>query len=152
MNPLPPQATFQERRTAMTILIPFAATGLFAAGATAGIIGMVTVAIRREEKDLTLTGVAPDHVTRAGRLLTGVGVRAPRGAAADRETALAQPAAERAQGPGTCSPGTRAALRGPCVSRLAPSGPTAAQTAPGHHTRVERRLPPQRISMKHRES
>jgi hypothetical protein len=50
MNPLPPQATLQERRTAMNILIPFAATGLFAAGATAGIIGLVTVAIRREER------------------------------------------------------------------------------------------------------
>ena len=136
----------------MNILIPFAATGLFAAGATTGIIGVVTLAIRREEKHLTLTSAAPDHVTRAGRLLNGVGVRAPRRAAADRETALAQPASERAQGPGTCSPGTRAALRGPCVSRLAPPGPTAVQTAPGHHTRVERRLPPQRISMKHKES
>ena len=115
----------------MNILIPFAVTGLFAAGATAGIIGVVTVAIRREEKNLTLTSAAPDNVTRAGRLLNGVGVRAPRGAAADRETALAQPASERAQGPGTCSPGTRAALRDPCVSRLAPPAPTAAQTAPG---------------------
>ena len=35
----------------MSTLIPFAATGLFAAGAAAGIIGMVTVAIRREEKN-----------------------------------------------------------------------------------------------------
>jgi hypothetical protein len=136
----------------MNILIPFAATGLFAAGATAGIIGVVTVAIRREEKNLTLTSAAPDHVTRAGRLLNGVGIRAPRRAAADRETTLAQPASERAQGPGTCSPGTRAALQDPCVSRLAPPGPTAAQTAPGHHTRVERKLPPQRISMKHKQS
>ena len=90
----------------MNILIPLAVTGLFAAGATAGIIGVVTVAIRREEKNLTLTSAATDHVTRAGRLLTGVGVRAPRGAAADRETTSAQPADERAQGPGTNSPGT----------------------------------------------
>ena len=136
----------------MNTLILLAATGLFAAGATTGIISVVTIAIRREEKNFTLTSAAPDHVTQAGRWLNGVGVRAPRGAAADRQKTLAQPASERAQGPGTCSPGTRVALLDPCVSRLAPPGPTAAQTAPGHHTCVERRLPPERISMKHRES
>ena len=59
----------------MSALIPFAAVGLFSGGATAGIIGVVTVAIRREEKNLTLTSGAPDHVTRAGRWLNGVGVR-----------------------------------------------------------------------------
>ena len=85
----------------MTILIPFAATGLFTAGAAAGIIGVVTVAIRREEKNLTLTSAAPDKVTQAGRMLNGVGVRAPCSAVADRETTLAQPASERAEGPGT---------------------------------------------------
>lgn len=62
----------------MNALIPFAAAGLFAGGVTAGIIGVVTVAIRREEKNLTLTSAAADHVTRAGRWLNGVGVRAPR--------------------------------------------------------------------------
>jgi hypothetical protein len=65
----------------MNALIPFAAIGLFAAGVTAGIIGMVTVAIRREEKNLTLASAAADHVTRAGRWLNGVGLRAPRRAA-----------------------------------------------------------------------
>lgn len=105
----------------MNTPILLAATGLFAAGATTGIISVVTIAIRREEKNFTLTSAAPDRVTLAGRWLNGVGVRVTR-RAADRETALA---------------------------RLAPPGPTAAQTAPRHHTCVERRLPPERISMKH---
>jgi hypothetical protein len=73
----------------MTILIALAGLGLFAAGVTAGIIGVVSVAIRREEKNLTLISEPPDHVTRAGRLLNGVYVRALRGTAtADRERAL----------------------------------------------------------------
>ena len=35
----------------MNTLILLAATGLFAAGATTGIISVVTIAIRREEKN-----------------------------------------------------------------------------------------------------
>ena len=61
----------------MNALILFAAAGLFAAGATAGIISVATLAIRREEKYLTLTSAATDRLTRAGRWLNGVGVRAP---------------------------------------------------------------------------
>jgi hypothetical protein len=69
----------------MTAQIASAAIALFAAGACAGVIGVLSLAIRREDKHLTLTGEAPGTVTRAGRLLTGVGVRAPRRtAAADR--------------------------------------------------------------------
>ena len=72
----------------MAALIAFAAIGLFAAGVIAGIIGVVSVAIRREERNLTLTSEGTDSVTRAGRWLNGVYVRAPRRiAAADRETA-----------------------------------------------------------------
>jgi hypothetical protein len=74
----------------MAALIALAAVGLFAAGATAGIIGVVCMAIRREDKNLTLTSQATDHVTRAGRWLNGVGVRAPhRAAPTGRETTLA---------------------------------------------------------------
>lgn len=74
----------------MTTLIALAALSLFAAGVTAGIIGVVSVAIRREEKKLTLISEPPDHVTRAGRWLNGVYVRTPRGTAtADREKAVA---------------------------------------------------------------
>jgi hypothetical protein len=73
----------------MAALIALAATAVFAAGVTAGIVGVVSVAIRREEKNLTLTSEAPDTVTRAGRRLNGVYVRAPRRtAAANRERAL----------------------------------------------------------------
>jgi hypothetical protein len=60
----------------MTTLIPSAALCLFAIACT-GIIGVVSLAIHREEKHLTLTSEATSHLTRAGRLLNGVGVRAP---------------------------------------------------------------------------
>ncbi len=70
----------------MAALIAVAAIGLFA-GVVAGIIGVVSMAIRREEKNHTLTSEATDNLTRAGRWLNGVYVRAPRRtAAADRET------------------------------------------------------------------
>jgi hypothetical protein len=62
----------------MALLIALAAIGLFAAGVIAGIVGVVSVAIRREEKNLTLTSEATDPVTRTGRRLNGVYVRAPR--------------------------------------------------------------------------
>jgi hypothetical protein len=72
----------------MATLIALAAIGLFVAGVIAGIIGVVSVAIRREERNLTLTSEALDNVTRAGRWPNGVYVRAPRRtAAADRQTA-----------------------------------------------------------------
>jgi hypothetical protein len=61
----------------MTALITLTAIDLFAAGIVAGIIGVVCMAIRREETNLTLTSQATDHVTRAGRWVNGVGVRAP---------------------------------------------------------------------------
>ena len=70
----------------MAALIALAAVCLFAAGALAGIIGVLAVAIGREERNLTLTSQAPDTVTRTGRWLTGLHVRAPRRTAAgDRE-------------------------------------------------------------------
>jgi len=62
----------------MTSPIALAAIGLFVAGMITGIIGMVSVAIHREEKSLTLTSGATGPVTRAGRLLNGVHVRPAR--------------------------------------------------------------------------
>ena len=62
----------------MAPLIALSAIGLFAAGVTAGIVGVASVAIRREEKNLTLTSAATDPVTWAGRWVNGVYVRAPR--------------------------------------------------------------------------
>jgi protein-S-isoprenylcysteine O-methyltransferase Ste14 len=73
----------------MTALIALTAIALFAAGVIAGIIGVVSVAIRREERNLTLTSQATDNVSRAGRWLNGVYVRAPRHtAAAGRQPTL----------------------------------------------------------------
>ena len=66
----------------MAAVITLAALGLFAAGACAGIIGVVSLAIRREERNLTLTSQATGHLTRAGRWLNGVYVRTPRRTAA----------------------------------------------------------------------
>ena len=62
----------------MASLIVPGAICLFVAGMVTGITGMVTVAIRREEKNLTLTSAATGPVTRAGRWVNGVHVRAPR--------------------------------------------------------------------------
>jgi len=62
----------------MAPLIALAEIGLFAAGVIAGIVSVVSVAIRREEKNLTLTSEATDPVIRAGRWVNGVYVRAPR--------------------------------------------------------------------------
>ncbi|HEV3293314.1 MAG TPA: hypothetical protein VG123_30415 [Streptosporangiaceae bacterium] len=59
----------------MAAVIALAAICLVGAGALAGITGMVAVAIRREDRNLTLTSQAPGTVTRAGRRLTGLHVR-----------------------------------------------------------------------------
>lgn len=61
----------------MAALITLAALAVFAAGVTTGIIGVITVAIHREEHHLTLTSQAPDHITQAARRLNGVYVRTP---------------------------------------------------------------------------
>ncbi len=73
----------------MAALIALGAIGLFTAGVIAGIIGLVSLAIRREERNLSLTSAATDNLTRAGRWLNGVHVRAPHSTAtASRPTAL----------------------------------------------------------------
>ena len=59
----------------MALLSVLAATGLFAAGAAAGIIGVTCAAIRREEKNSTLTRPAAGPVIQTGRWVNGVGVR-----------------------------------------------------------------------------
>jgi hypothetical protein len=65
----------------MDTLIALAAIGLLPTGAIAAIVGVVSVAVRQEERNLTLTGEATGTVTRAGRWLNGVYVRVPRRAA-----------------------------------------------------------------------
>jgi hypothetical protein len=64
----------------MVPLIALAAVGLFAAG----IVGVASVAIRREEKSHTLTSEATDPVTQAGRWVNGAYVRDPRRARTGR--------------------------------------------------------------------
>lgn len=49
-------------------------TGL-AGGVTAFVFGVVTVAVRREERNRTLTSPVPDRMTSAVRRLNGVYVR-----------------------------------------------------------------------------
>jgi hypothetical protein len=65
----------------MAALIALVAVCIFAVGVVAGIIGVVAVAIHREERNLTLTSAAPGQVARAGRWLNGLYVRAPHCAA-----------------------------------------------------------------------
>ncbi len=49
--------------------------GIFVAGVAAGIVVIVSLGIRREERDLTLTGRAPDRKSQGARSLTGLYVR-----------------------------------------------------------------------------
>jgi hypothetical protein len=73
----------------MAAVIAIAALCLLGSGTVAGIIGVAAVAIRREERNSTLTSEAPDTVTRAGRRLNGLYVRAPRRTVtSDRDRAL----------------------------------------------------------------
>ena len=65
----------------MVALIALALGG-FTLGAAAAITAVVSVAVRREDNNLTLTSDAPDPITRAGRRLTGAYARAPRRTAA----------------------------------------------------------------------
>ena len=73
----------------MATLIVLAAAGLCAAVLFAGIVGVVSVASRREDKNRTLTGAGNGTVVRVGRWVNGVYVRAPvRTAAAGQEATL----------------------------------------------------------------
>ena len=61
----------------MTVPIALAAISLSAAAVSAGLIGVVSVAIRKEDKTHTLTSQATGNLTRIGRRLTGVHVLRP---------------------------------------------------------------------------
>ena len=56
----------------MTIPITLTAISLFAAAVLAGLIGVVSVAIRKEDKNLTLATTAPGNLTRVVRWFTGL--------------------------------------------------------------------------------
>lgn len=61
----------------MIAMIVLTALALFSAGVAAGVIGMVSLAIHGEKRNLTLTNEAPNALTRAGRFMNGVQVRNP---------------------------------------------------------------------------
>ena len=111
----------------MAALIALAAIGLFAAGVIAGIIGVASMAARREERNLTLTSEATDNLTRAGRWLNGVYVRAPRRtAAANRQTTLAQPASRGSPASTPAQPEIAQAGPGPYSARRSQQSPASA--------------------------
>ncbi|HEY6313026.1 MAG TPA: hypothetical protein VIY52_19790 [Streptosporangiaceae bacterium] len=58
----------------MTVPVALTAISLFATAVLAGLIGVVSVAIRKEDKNLTLAAKAPDNLTRVARWLTGLHV------------------------------------------------------------------------------
>jgi hypothetical protein len=59
----------------MAVTITVIAFVIFLAGATAGILTMVSIGIRQEEQDFTLTCRAPGRMSQGTRLLTGLYVR-----------------------------------------------------------------------------
>lgn len=48
---------------------------LFLSGVVAGVIVVVALAVRREDRRFSLIGEAPDRMSRSARRLTGVGCR-----------------------------------------------------------------------------
>ena len=54
-----------------------AAVALFIGGAVIGVVAVVSLGIRREERDLSLTSDRNDRVTRSARRLTGASSRIP---------------------------------------------------------------------------
>lgn len=51
------------------------AVTVFIAGVVMGVIAVVAIAVRREDRRYTLAGDAPDRLSRTTRRLTGVGRR-----------------------------------------------------------------------------
>lgn len=51
------------------------AVAVFIAGMVMGVIAVVAIAVRREDRSYTLAGEAPDRLSRTTRRLTGVGRR-----------------------------------------------------------------------------
>ena len=51
------------------------AVTVFIAGVVMGVIAVVAIAVRREDRRYTLAGDAPDRLSRTTRRLTGVGIR-----------------------------------------------------------------------------
>jgi hypothetical protein len=61
-------------------MIEFYITGaavLFTAGAVAGFLALVTLGIRREERDYSMTIEAPNKIARGARVVNGMHARQP---------------------------------------------------------------------------
>ena len=61
----------------MTAVVVLAIGVVFITGAITGVIVLVSLASRREDRRAKLSREAPDRVTLAGRFLTGLYVRRP---------------------------------------------------------------------------
>src|SRR5215510_3897902 len=60
-----------------TVFVAIVTCVIFISGAVTGVIGLVSLAVHREERNYTLTGPAPGYMARAARRLNGVHVRSP---------------------------------------------------------------------------
>jgi len=59
----------------MAAAIVVISAGIFVVGIMVGIIAIVSLGVRREERDFSLTREAPDQLTRGARAMTGLWVR-----------------------------------------------------------------------------
>jgi hypothetical protein len=59
----------------MAITVILGIVVIFAAGIAFGIVLLVSAGSRREERDLTLTSLAPDQISKGARVVTGLYVR-----------------------------------------------------------------------------
>jgi hypothetical protein len=62
-------------RQVMAGVLAAVGVAVFLGGIVVGVTAMIAVAIRREERGYSLTGEAPDRLSRNARRLTGVGRR-----------------------------------------------------------------------------
>jgi len=73
-----PSAVGRDAEAAMDRIMVAVAIGMalvFATGVIIGVIAMVSMASRREDRLGTLTGQSPDVIARGARRLNGVGLR-----------------------------------------------------------------------------
>jgi hypothetical protein len=60
-----------------TVSVAIVTCVIFVSGAITGVIGLVSLAVHREERNHTLTDPAPGHISGAARRLNGVHVLPP---------------------------------------------------------------------------
>jgi hypothetical protein len=116
--------------------------GAFVAGTAAGIAVIASLGIRREERDLTLTGRAPDRKSQGARFLTGLYVRQRSDSPAfftapvvraDPARDHHRPAARRGRIKRTAAPQGAGTGRGPYRASARPVGDDCPHTRRGNH-------------------